>query len=141
LPAIGLGLSKWHWGMDPEQVQASYPALEWRGDAQADAELTANYRSFGCTFTITAEFFSQISPILTAVYLDTNDSQCSREVQEALLQQFGPTMQQTSPLGIVSREWRLDSNYVEFAQYPDGWLGKPERTEVTDLTNAVHISQ
>jgi hypothetical protein len=140
---IGLGLSKLHWGMDPKKVQAAYPALDWHVGLQPIPELTAKYRAFGCTFTVTAAFVGQLLPLLKRVILETTDIGCSRYVQESLVQQFGTAKLQISPLGAVSREWRLDSNYIEFAQYPDGWLGKPERIAVTfaDLTNATRISQ
>lgn len=143
LPVIGLGLSKLYWGMAPKNVEAAYPALDWHIGLQPIPELTANYRAFGCAFTVTAAFVGQPLPLLKGVDLETTDIGCSGDVQESLLQQFGATAQQTSPAGVVSREWLLDSNYIRFVQYPDGWLGKPERIDVTfaDLTNGIRIIQ
>lgn len=140
---IGLGLSKLHWDMSPEEVQGAYPALGWARESEADVELTGSYRTLGCTFTITATFLGQPSPVLKRVGLDTNKVGCSRDVQESLVQQFGAAEQQTSPFGIVSREWRIDSNDVRFVQYPDGRLGAPQRISVVfaDLTDAVYIGQ
>jgi hypothetical protein len=140
--AIGLGLSKLHWGMSPQEVQAPYPALEWR-QAPQTTDLTGSYRDFGCRFTITATFLGQTSPILKRVILDSTDVSCSSDIQASLLQQFGATDQQTSPFGVVSRVWRLEPNYVAFVQEPEGWLGQAQHISVTfaDLRGAIYITQ
>ena len=141
--AVGLGLSKLQWGMSPEEVRAAYPALSWRDAAQAHTELRGSYRAFGCTFIAMATFAGQPTPMLKAIILDATDLSCSSDVQASLLQQFGMAQQQISPFGVLSREWRLDPNYVSFVQAPKGWLGQPQHITVTfaDLTGAIYIEQ
>lgn len=111
-PVIGLGLSGLQWGMHARDVQAAYPTLGMHTEL---TQFRGTYHAFGCSFEISMAFHDDS---LIAVYLDADNSECSKEVKASLLAQYGDTKENVSYLGIIDLQWNVGFMHVGYSQYP-----------------------